>query len=118
MELFLFIIISFSFIALVAFGAHYSGVFRKNNHQASPPAPTQDRKAPWMLFLNPRLEPGIFVRNLRTNEQVFLPSPEKFKKDELSLAWIVALFSATVALGCLAGFILYRIWDFVLKSWF
>lgn len=112
MELFWFIVIQFSFLALVSFSVHYSGVLQKRKN----PPFSQDRRADWMLHVNPRTEPGIFARNLRTHEQVVFPSPDK---EEVSVAWIVALFSAAVALGCLAGFVLYKIWNFVLhSSWF
>lgn len=113
MWFFWFIVISLSFLALVAFGLHHAGLSREKTTSS---VSSQDRRADWMLFLNPRMENGLFVRNLKTNEQVFLPSPVKAKEVEISSAWIISLFSATVALGCLAGFVLYKLWDFLLKS--
>lgn len=115
MAFFWFIVIQFSFLAIVAFSVHYSGWFRRRKDRQSSPPFFQDRRDHAMRFLNPRTEPGIFARNLKTNESVFFPSRVE---DEASISWIVGLFAATVALGCLAGFTLYKIWDFILYYWF
>ncbi|MBP1931488.1 hypothetical protein [Ammoniphilus resinae] len=69
--------------------------------------PTTNR----LIFTAPvEQKDGVYIRNLRTNVSVFIPAQTQ-EKQPVSAAWIASVIGASIGLGCLSGYGLYKIWE-------
>lgn len=104
MEIFWFIVIALFFLSFVAYLVYRTGIVSPT---ANPSTNLTTRPTSWIVF-EPRSQNPI--RNLRTNRWIAFPAIQ----EKVTWSWIMMVFSLALAVGCLTGWLLFKVWEWVI----